>query len=75
MRLETVEKLTNDRDLAQRHIAFLETEIERLKAKNELTADELLRLKEENCACPIVRLFLTTQNANCRKLYPNYRGE
>lgn len=46
MRLETVEKLTRDRDLASRHIIFLSAERDKLKSKGELSADEKLRLNE-----------------------------
>ena len=46
MKLEIVEVLTNDRDLTKRHIAFLTSELEGLKAKSQLPADEELRLKE-----------------------------
>ncbi len=44
MRLETVELLTHDRDLARQHVILLTAERDRLKAKNELSADEQLRL-------------------------------
>lgn len=44
MRLETVEVLTHDRDLARRHVIFLNTERDHLKAKNELSAEEQLCL-------------------------------
>lgn len=44
MRLETVELLTRDRDLIKRHIFFLAAERDSLNAKNNLTADEQLRL-------------------------------
>lgn len=46
MRLETVEQLTHDRDLASRHVIFLTAERDKLKAKKELSADEKLRLNE-----------------------------
>lgn len=70
MRLETVEKLTNDRDLAQRHIAFLETEIERLKAKNELTADELLRRKETEIRLSDCKAFLADTEHKLQRSIP-----
>lgn len=44
IRLETVEKLTKDRDLAQRHIKFLTAARDKLKAKGELTAENLATL-------------------------------
>ena len=44
IRLETVEKLTKDRDLVQRHIKFLTAARDKLKAKGELTAEDLATL-------------------------------
>lgn len=58
MRLETVEKLTRDRDLAKRHIAFLTAEHDHLKQKKELTADEQLRLQETEIRLSDCTLYL-----------------
>lgn len=58
MKLETVEKLTRDRDLAQRHIQFLSAERDKLKNNPELTADESLRLKEIELRLADVKFFL-----------------
>lgn len=44
VRLETVEMLTKDRDLAQRHIKFLTAARDKLKAKAEMTAEDLATL-------------------------------
>lgn len=44
IRLETVEKLTKDRDFVQRHIKFLTAARDKLKAKGELTAENLATL-------------------------------
>ena len=46
MKLEVVEVLTNDRDLVKRHIGFLQSELESLRVKAGLLADEELRMKE-----------------------------
>lgn len=70
MRLETVEKLTNDRDLAQRHILFLAAELESLKAKSELSADELLRLKEEKLRLSDCKAFLDDTERKLKEAIP-----
>lgn len=57
MRLETVENLTRDRDLAARHIQFLSGERDKLKNKSELTADESLRLKEIETRLADVKIY------------------
>lgn len=57
MRLETVENLTRDRDLAARHIQFLSGERDKLKNKSELAADESLRLKEIETRLADVRIY------------------
>lgn len=44
IRLETVEMLTKDRDLAQRHIKFLTAARDKLKAKGEMSAENLATL-------------------------------
>ena len=44
IRLETVEKLTKDRDLVQRHIKFLTAARDKLKAKGEMSAEDLATL-------------------------------
>lgn len=56
MRLETVEKLTRDRDLAARHIKFLSGERDKLK-NSELAADESLRLKEIETRLADVKIY------------------
>lgn len=70
MRLETVEKLTNDRDLAQRHILFLAAELESLKAKSELSADEQLRLKETEIRLSDCREFLAETERKLQEAIP-----
>lgn len=57
MRLETVENLTRDRDLAARHIQFLSGERDKLKNKSELAADESLRLKEIESRLADVKIY------------------
>lgn len=57
MRLETVENLTRDRDLAARHISFLTAERDKLKNKSELAADESLRLKEIETRLADVKIY------------------
>lgn len=57
MRLETVENLTRDRDLAARHIQFLSAERDKLKNKSELAADESLRLKEIETRLADVKIY------------------
>ena len=58
MRLETIENLTRDRDLAARHIQFLSAERDKLKNKPEqLTADESLRLKEIETRLAGVKIY------------------
>lgn len=57
MRLETVENLTRDRDLAARHIQFLSGERDKLKNKSELAADESLRLKEIETRLADVKIY------------------
>lgn len=57
MRLETVEKLTRDRDLAARHVSFLTAERDKLKNKSELAADESLRLKEIETRLADVKIY------------------
>ena len=58
MRLETIENLTRDRDLAARHIQFLSAERDKLKNKPEqLTADESLRLKEIETRLADVKIY------------------
>lgn len=44
IRLETVEMLTKDRNLVQRHIKFLTAARDKLKAKGEMTAEDLATL-------------------------------
>ena len=58
MRLETVERLTRDKDLATRHIQFLSAERDKLKNNPELTADGLLQLKEIELRLADVKFFL-----------------
>ena len=70
MRLETVEKLTNDRDLAQRHILFLAAELETLKAKDKLSADEQLRLKETKIRLSDCREFLAETERKLKESIP-----
>ena len=70
MRLETVEKLTNDRDLAQRHILSLAAEIESLKAKDKLSADEQLRLKETEIRLSDCREFLAETERKLKESIP-----
>lgn len=58
MRLETVENLTRDRDLAARHIQFLSGERDKLKNKSgRLAADESLRLKEIETRLADVKIY------------------
>lgn len=57
MRLETVEILTRDRDLAARHIQFLSAERDKLKNKSELAADESLRLKDIESRLADVKIY------------------
>lgn len=57
MRLETVEILTRDRDLAARQIQFLSAERDKLKNKSELAADESLRLKEIESRLADVKIY------------------
>lgn len=63
MRLELVETLTNDKNLVQRHIAFLVSELEGLKAKPELPADEELRMKEIALRINDCKAYLETLEA------------
>lgn len=70
MKLETVEKLTRDRDLAQRHFSFLSAELEVLNSKAELTADELLRLKEEKLRLSDCKAFLADTERKLKEAIP-----
>lgn len=70
MHLETVEQLTHDRDLAQRHILFLSAELESLNSKAELTADEQLRLKEEKLRLSDCKAFLADTEHKLQRAIP-----
>lgn len=70
MRLETVARLTNDRDLAKRHILFLSAELEVLNSKDELTADESLRLKETEIRLSDCKAFLADTERELQEAIP-----
>ena len=70
MRLDTVEKLTTDRDLVKRHSAFLSSECERLQAKTELSADEQLRLKEIEIRLSDCKLYLAETERELQQAVP-----
>lgn len=59
MHLDTVERLTHNRDLAKRHIKFLAMERERLLSKAELAADEQFRLRELETRLSDCTLYLS----------------
>lgn len=63
IRLETVEAITADRDLVKRHIAFLTAELESLKAKTELLADEQTRSEEIALRINDCKAYLETLEA------------
>ena len=70
MRLETVELLTRDRDLASRHIVFLTAERDRLKEKNDLSADEQLRLAGIETRLNDCKLYLAQLEPQLEKAIP-----
>lgn len=63
MRLDTVERLTNDINLATRHIEFLTDEYDQLKGISNLTPSEAIHLRE-------VRLHLTDCKEYLAQLEP-----
>lgn len=70
MKLEVVESLTRDRDLAQRHFSFLSAELEVLNSKAELTADEQLRLKETEIRLSDCKAFLDDTERKLKESIP-----
>lgn len=70
MKLETVEQLTRDRDLASRHVIFLSAERDKLKAKKELSADEKLRLNEIEPRLNDCRVYLAQLEPKLEKAIP-----
>lgn len=67
MRLDTVERLTNDINLATRHISFLTAERDRLKEVANLSPTEQIRLHE-------VELHLTDCKDYLLKLEPKLQS-
>ena len=70
MRLETVESLTHDLHLAQRHVVFLTAGRDKLKAKNDLSADERLRLNEIETRLTDCKAYLAQLEPQLEKAIP-----
>lgn len=70
MRLETVEKLTHERDLAKRHLALLAEERATLKDSGELSEDEQLRLQELSVRYSDCKMYLAATEPQLKHAVP-----
>lgn len=70
MKLEIVGILTHDCNLAKRHVAFLTRQLDQLKSKGELSADDQLRLKDIEAHLNSCQLYFETLEPQLKKAIP-----